>query len=93
MPSGNTYLCLKRHAGGIASRHMLKLFFYSFLFLILVKVSKVDYGLFRASRSHNPAHNSCSMGPLPHYALIVGRVNTPFSHCKQACVGDGLLTL
>ena len=47
----------------------------------LVKVSKVDYGLFRASRS------------LPHYALIVGRVNTPFSHCKQACVGDGLLTL
>ena len=29
----------------------------------------------------------------PHYALIVGRVNTPFSHCKQACVGDGLLTL
>ena len=59
----------------------------------LVKVSKVDYGLFRASRFHNPAHNSCSMGPLPHYALIVGRVNTPFSHCKQACVGDGLLTL
>ena len=59
----------------------------------MVKVSKVDYGLFRASRSHNPAHNSCSMGPLPHYALIVGRVNTPFSHCKQACVGDGLLTL
>ena len=33
------------------------------------------------------------MGPLPHYALIVGRVNTPFSHCKQAFVGDGLLTL
>ena len=60
----------------------------------MVKVSTVDYGLFRASRSHNPAHNSCSMGPLPHYyALIVGRVNTPFSHCKQACVGDGLLTL
>ena len=62
-------------------------------FVYKVKVSKVDYGLFRASRSHNPAHNSCSMGPLPHYALIVGRVNTPFSHCKQACVGDGLLTL
>ena len=59
----------------------------------LVKVSKVDYGLFRASRSHNPAHNSFSMVPLPHYALIVGRVNTPFTHCKQACVGDGLLTL
>ena len=51
------------------------------------------HGLFRASRSHNPAHNSCSMGPLPHYALIVGGVHTPFSHCKQACVGDGLLTL
>ena len=26
MPSGNTSLCLKRHARGIASRHILKLF-------------------------------------------------------------------
>ena len=32
MPSGNTSLCLKRHARGIASRHMLRLFFYSSLF-------------------------------------------------------------
>ena len=31
MPSGNTSLCLKRHARGIASRHMLKLFLYSSL--------------------------------------------------------------
>ena len=31
MPSGNTSLCLKRHARGIASRHMLKLFSYSSL--------------------------------------------------------------
>ena len=32
MPSGNTSLCLKRHARGIASRRMLRLFFYSSLF-------------------------------------------------------------
>ena len=31
MPSGNTSLCLKRHARGIASRHMLKLFIYGSL--------------------------------------------------------------
>ena len=27
--SGNISLCLKRHAGGIASRHVLRLFYYS----------------------------------------------------------------
>ena len=58
----------------------------------LVKVSKVDYGLFRASPPHNPAHNSCH-GACPTPAHLLGRVNTPFSHCKQACVGDRLLTL
>ena len=31
VPSGNTSLCLKRHARGIASRHMLKLFIYGSL--------------------------------------------------------------
>ena len=54
---------------------------------------KVDYGLFRASRSHNPAQHSCSMGPLPHYALMSGRANTLSLHCKQACVEVRLLAL
>ena len=30
MPSGNTSLCLKRHARGIASRHMLKFILRAF---------------------------------------------------------------
>ena len=45
------------------------------------------------SEATKKRYDSCLTAPLPHYALIVGRVNTPFSHCKQACVGDGLLTL
>ena len=41
-------------------------------------------GLFRASRSHNPAKYSDSMGPLPHYVLIFWRVpRSIIHHCAS----------
>jgi hypothetical protein len=38
---------------------------------------KVDYGLLRASRFHNPALHSCSMGPLVSASLRPAQSRRP----------------
>jgi len=42
--------------------------------------------------SRNPAKHSEFMGPLPHFFLMLGVSQVLIPTCRQACVGNGLLT-
>ena len=58
------------------------------ILICMIAVQNDSTGLFRASRSHNPAQYSQSVGPLPHYLLILGRAIKPLPH-QQASLSWG----
>ena len=62
--------------------------YLSITFFVIFKYSEyydfrcqnLDYGLFRATHFHSPPPHSQSMGPLPHFLLMCGRVNKVSLH-------------